>query len=222
MLLFWKTKDTPGSNAASTGRIRGFMKQFAMVLCLAVMPTLAMAQSGELWFSAGASLLKNNGIGTFFPTGGSEDDVELSSGFRFGFRFTFNNEGFFGHEAGYAYSRTKLQINITPVSEQGMAIHQGMYNFLVYFTPDGTRVRPFVTVGGHFANFVPPGSSATSGGGDNKFGFNYGAGIKARVTGMWAIRADLRQYHTGKPFDLPQASGLIRQTEVSAGFGVVF
>ena len=46
-----------------------------------------------------------------------------------------------------------------------MAIHQGGYNFLLYATPEGTRIRPFATGGVVFANYVPPGASATSGGG---------------------------------------------------------
>jgi hypothetical protein len=46
-----------------------------------------------------------------------------------------------------------------------MAIHQGFYNYLVYATKEGFRVRPFATGGGHFSNFVPPGVSVTQGGG---------------------------------------------------------
>ena len=98
-----------------------------------------------------------------------------------------------------------------------MAIHQGFYNFLLYATPEGSRVRPFVTGGGHFSNFVPPGASATQGSGDNKIGFNYGAGVKVRITPTWLFRVDYRDYNTGTPFDLPGAEGRLRQTEISAG-----
>jgi hypothetical protein len=73
-----------------------------------------------------------------------------------------------------------------------------------------------------FANYVPPGSSATSGGGDNKFGFNYGGGVKVRVTSLFGLRFDVRQSTTPKPFDLPLREGWLRQTEISAGFGVIF
>jgi len=132
---------------------------------------------------------------------------------------TLNNESHFGHEVQYAYSRTQLNIS---GSKQGMAIHQGGYNFLIYATPEGTRVRPFATGGVLFANYVPPGSSATSGGGDNKFGFNYGGGVKVRVTSLFGVRFDVRQATTPKPFDLPLREGWLRQTEISAGFGVLF
>jgi hypothetical protein len=43
-----------------------------------------------------------------------------------------------------------------------------------------------------------------------------------RVTGIWALRFDLRQYASPKPFNLLQKEGWLRQTEVSAGIGVVF
>ena len=108
------------------------------------------------------------------------------------------------------------------LSSQGMAIHQGGYNFLLYATTEGTRIRPFATGGVGFANYVPPGASAYSGGGSNKFGVNYGGGVKVRLTHLFGARLDVRQYTTPKPFNLPLASGWLRQTEVSVGFGVIF
>jgi len=205
----------------------------------------AWGQLFEVWLNGGESLMSNKGIGTFNfdPTtgqpgpGASQNDVQLGDGFRFSFRMTLNNESHFGHEVQYAYSRTSLQTpaqpaiigtvnNVgspaVPASSQGMAVHQGGYNFLLYATNEGTRIRPFATGGVGFANYVPPGSSATSGGGSNKFGFNYGGGVKVRVTHLFGLRADVRQYTTPKPFGLPLASGWLRQTEVSEGIGVIF
>jgi hypothetical protein len=200
---------------------------------LVVMAVLACAGAGsawgqlfEVWFNGGQSLLSNKGLGTTnvdqngapLP-GASKNDFQLEDGFRFSFRMTLNNESHFGHEVQYAYSRTKLNSGGV---EQGMAIHQGGYNFLLYATNEGTRIRPFATGGVMFANYVPPGSSATSGGGDNKFGFNYGGGVKMRITSLFGARLDVRQYTTPKPFGLPLAQGWLRQTEISAGFGVLF
>ena len=48
-------------------------------------------------------------------------------------------------------------------------------------------------------------------------GVNYGFGIKAKVTASWQVRFDFRQYETGKPFDLPGASGQLLQNEISGG-----
>src|SRR6266446_5426246 len=166
-----------------------------LLILLAVMfAGNAWAQAGEFWFDAGESLLSNNGIGTDQALGGTSKDVELDNGFRFGFRFCFNQGNFWGHEVQYAYSRAHLKFNDQGGAEQGMAIHQGGYNFLGYLTKEGSRVRPFGTAGVQFANFVLPGSSATSGGGSTKFGFNYGGGVKVKVLNNWALRFDLRRY----------------------------
>src|SRR5215467_2334570 len=86
------------------------------------------AQSGELWFSAGESILSNRNLGTPFPTG-KTTDVQLDNGFRFGFRFAFNTAGHMGHEIQYAYNRTHFVDNTGAFfgapSSPGMAIHQG-------------------------------------------------------------------------------------------------
>ena len=200
------------------------MKRFAVLLSLACAGS-AWGQSFEVWFNGGQSLMSNRGLGTLLPFGGTKDDVQLDDGFRFSIRMALNNDSHFGHEVQYAYSRSKLNIaaqpGITP-SDDGMAIHQGGYNFLLYATREGTRVRPFATGGIGFANFVPPGSSATSGGGSNKFQINYGGGVKVRVTSLFGLRFDVRQYTSPKPFGLSLAQGWLRQTEVSGGFGVMF
>ncbi len=177
----------------------------------------AFAQTGGIWVSFGESLLSNSGLGTDQTIGGTKNDVRLTDGFRFGFRFGFDQGRRFGHEVQYAYNRTHLKFNDQGGVEQGMAIHQGGYNLLYYAPPEGSRIRPFATGGVHFSNFTPPGSSATSGGGSTKPGLNYGAGVKAKVSSLFSVRFDVRQYITGKPFGLPLADGLLRQTEISAG-----
>ena len=194
------------------------MKHF-LPLAFLVVSLPAWAQSGELWFSGGESILSNSGLGSN-TVAGKKDDYKLDNGLRFGFRFTTNTETIFGHEFGYTYNRSHLRLN--GVDQGGMAIHQGGYNFLVYGTKEGTRIRPFGTGGVHFSNFVPPGSSATSGGGNTKFGLNYGGGVKVRIDSKWSARVDFRRYETTKPFDLPLKSGWLHQTEISAGAGIHF
>ena len=113
-------------------------------------------------------------------------------------------------------------LDLQGVDQGGMGIHQVMGNYLLYATRDGARIRPFATGGIHFSNFVPPGSSVTSGGGSTKFGLNYGGGLKVSVTKIWALRFDLRRYETRKPFDLFYKDGWLHQTEASAGIGIQF
>lgn len=187
--------------------------------------SVACPQALEVGIHAGVSRLSNRSLGTVstpISAGAVETDTfSLQDGFRIGFRVTFNPQVYFGHEIGYAYNRTYLRDNGDPASDQGMAIHQGFYNFLGYLTKEGKRIRPFATGGVHFNNYVPPGSSVTQGGGETKFGFNYGAGLKARITSKYAIRLDIRQYQNGKPFSLPNNNGLLKMTEISAGFSLV-
>jgi hypothetical protein len=182
----------------------------------------AFAQTGELWFDAGQSILSNSGLGTDQSIGGTKNDVQLTDGFRFGFRFAVNVGSHYGHEIQYAYNRTQLKFNDQGGAEQGMAFHQGGYNFLYYFAPEGKKIRPFGTGGVDFSKYNPPGVTQSTGGGVTKLGLNYGAGVKVRVSSLFGVRFDVRQYINGKPFDLPLSSGLLRQTEISAGFGIGF
>jgi hypothetical protein len=204
------------------------MKTFLPLLLLGFSGAL-WAQSGELWLSGGASILANKDIGSPFSDS-QPDDVRLGDGFRAGIRFAFNSSGHFGHEIQYAYNRTTIT-DVTGVvlgepGSAGMAIHQGGYNLLCYFPAnrEERKVRPFVTVGAHLNDAVLPGS-ATLTRTSIKPGFNAGAGVKVRISTLFAMRFDVRQYVTGKPNwggVLLNQQGFLYQTEVSAGFGIYF
>lgn len=180
-------------------------------LLLTVMSAAAQAQVFEGSLNGGVSRLQNKTLGAGYS---------LDDGWHMAFRVTLNSWTFFGQEFGYGYNRTKLLLS--DQNQGGMAIHQGFYNLLVYATPEGSRIRPFAAGGGHFSNFVPPGASATQGQGSNKFGVNYGGGVKVRVSEKFLVRGDFRQYLTGKPFsDILPVSGSLRQNVISFGVGFV-
>jgi opacity protein-like surface antigen len=196
------------------------MRVLPLALLLAA-PLLAQ-ESLELGVHGGTSKLSDGFIGLLRPDApGSLSDLRvlLDDGWRFGFRLNYNFHNFLGHEVMYAYNRTHLRFDNQ--DQGGMAIHQGGYSLVAHMTPDRIWVRPFVAGGGHFANFVPPGASATSGGGSTKLGFNYGGGIKVKVHPNWMFRLDFRQYMQGRPFGLPGASGMITLRELSAGISFV-
>jgi opacity protein-like surface antigen len=186
------------------------MKTWMLAFALCSFSSSAFGQAAEFSISGGAGKLTGRDIGSGYS---------LDDGFNLTFRLGLNPQKFFGHEFGYAYNRSHLLLQ--GVDQGGMAIHQGFYNFLVHATPEGSRIRPFGTAGVHFSNFVPPGSSATQGGGSTKFGVNAGAGIKVRVTSRYQIRADYRAMVTGKPFDLPGKSGKLVQNIITVGVGLV-
>ena len=189
---------------------------------------VVFAQSGEFWFSAGESIIENKNIGTTQIVGGSPSDYSLGDGFRFGFRFDLDTRERLGYELSYFYSRSSLTSNISGASgSSGFGIHTVSGDVLYHFIKRDERVRPFVMGGLGFSNFVPPGSSAASGGGSNEFQVNYGAGIKVKVGSRWGkdwgIRADVRQFqYFNKPFGLYLANGKLQQTEATVGFGLLF
>ncbi len=200
------------------------MKRWMHVPLLLAWAGGAAAQVGEISISAGRAASRNNVLGTERDLSGQTLEYKTETDFRLGFRFTFNSYRFFGHEIGYAYNHGKFKLSSTPPAEVGMPVHQGMYNFLGYATPEGSSMRPFLTGGVHFSTFYPPGTGVFSGNGVTKFGFNYGAGLKFRLSEMLIMRLDLRDYVTGKPFGdaFPDQKGMLHQLEVSAGLGFAF
>lgn len=182
----------------------------------------ASAQVFEFSVSGGVSRFGDAELIEANPATG-DPRITLDDGFRLALRGTLNTYRFFGHEIGYAYSRSSAVIEEGLGGSVSLPIHSFGYNFLVYGTPEGMRIRPFATGGLHFSSFFPPGSSVYYGNQVTKFGFNYGAGLKARITGMWGVRIDVRQFNTGKPDLFVTAagpSGRLKQTEISAGISI--
>ena len=191
-----------------------------VLLLLLAIP--AWSQALEMAVGGGVSRLTNAGLGKLNAASTLRDDYSLKGGFRMVMRMTLNSGDFTAHETGYAYNRTQLVQNGEGSSSQtGMAIHQGFYNYLLYPTREGSRIRPFAAGGVHFANYVPPGASATSGGGSTKFGVNYGGGLKIRVSERFMLRFDARQFLNPKPFGLINPGGWIRMNEYSTSLAFV-
>src|SRR5579884_1455379 len=194
----------------------------ALVFCGS---SVVFGQAFEGSISVGRQLESNATLGSIAQSAATGGTFNFTDGFNLNFRITLNTWKFFGHEIGYAYNRTHLNLNAFDLSgnligtqdQGGMAVHQGFYDFLGYATPEGSRIRPFGAVGVHFSNYVPPGASASYGQGDNKFGFQYGGGVKIKVAGPWGVRFDVHQFTNPKPFSIPGSNGWIRQTELSAG-----
>lgn len=195
-------------------------KLFIFLVVFASSTTLALAQSAEISVSGGVSRFANP---LTTAGGGDNTPITLTQGFRLVFRFTWNQGRFFSHEVGYGYARSHFHYQGNPVQDiSPVSLHQGLYDFLINATPEGSRVRPFACGGVHFTSFYPPGASVY-GGSVTKFGFNYGAGLKVKLTPIWGIRADVRQYATGKPdFGFNPPSGWLRQTEITGGFMFMF
>src|SRR4051794_36736706 len=166
-------------------------KWSALLILCACSCTLAFAQSAEISVSGGVSRFN----GHYATAGGGDNTpIDFTNGFRLAFRFTWNQGKLFSHEIGYGYTRSHFELQSSPKQDiSPLSMHQGLYDFLINATPEGSRVRPFVAGGVQFTSFYPPGASVY-GGSITKFGVNYGAGIKFKLTPVWGIRADFRQY----------------------------
>jgi opacity protein-like surface antigen len=199
----------------------------ALLAILIACTPVAFCQSFEASFSGGESYVdtKSANLGTFTtdPTSGT---YTLKDGFRISLRMTLNQGRFFGHEVGYAYNHTSLDVPSAALNNGGISLpgtpqtvntglsaHQGFYDFLVYALPEGKHFRPFACGGVQFTAFHPAGSYSS----ETKYGINYGGGFKVRLMENWGLRFDIRQYNMGKPFNLPNANGRLLLYEFGVG-----
>jgi hypothetical protein len=206
------------------------MRSYWLLLgALAACSPASFAQNFEASVGGGDSNIPAKaadiGTATTDPTSGT---YSMKGGFRLVLRMTLNQGRFFGHEFGYAYSRTSLNspaittigtgtgvgaglVTTIPAQSTSVPSHQGFYDFLVYAMPEGKVVRPFAAGGVQFTAFTTPGSYQR----ETKYGINYGGGIKVKVKDPWGFRLDVRQYNMSKPFNLPNASGRLLMWEFS-------
>ena len=203
---------------------------FGLLLAAPANPqALEMGISGGYGSQNGDGLSVLRGIN---PDSGTElvESFSLSNGVRIGGRMAFNPRAFFGHEVSYSYQHGGL--NLVTSNEQGnpmesdlgaVRAHNMYYNAVLHALPSGSPVRPFATGGGGFTSFFLPGISTLSGGGDTKFGYNYGGGIKFNLF-KYGVRFDVRNHVTGKPFGryLPNVEGKLNNLEISVTFSVLF
>ncbi len=192
----------------------------AVLLLILGSAGLAHPQGAEVGVTAGWSSFSNGKIGEFPSFGGPSSEAALANGPRIGARLAINSWAFLGHEFSYSWQGTELRID--GQDQGGMSIQNFYYNFVVHALPEGSGVRPFVTAGAGFSSFFPPGVSSLSGRGETKFGVNFGAGLKVRLSERFGIRFDVRDHVTKVPFDLVNRPGSLHNVEYSAGFSLLF
>jgi opacity protein-like surface antigen len=191
-----------------------------MVVVFLGMAGVSSAQVAEVAVTGGWSVFTDSSLGTV-GFGSDLPELELGNGLRIGARLSMNR-WFLGHEISYAWQRTKVFIE--EQQPESMSIQNFYYNFVVHATPGGTAIRPFVTGGAGVSTFFPPGVSSLSGSGDNKFGFNYGGGVKFRLTDKFGLRLDVRDHVTGRPFEnlgINTLDGRFHNVEYSVGFALL-
>jgi opacity protein-like surface antigen len=199
-------------------------RSIAVVVLFLALAAVGRAQVAEVAITGGWSAFTDSNIGFLGFDAATGDQVDLDNGIRIGGRLSMNR-WFLGHEISYAWQKSNLRIEGPAGSESsGMSIQNFYYNFVAHATPQGTAIRPFVTAGVGVSTFFPPGASSLSGGGDNKFGYNYGGGLKFRLSEKFGLRFDARDHVTGRPFKdfLQPVGGKFHNIEYSAGFALLF
>lgn len=183
-------------------------------------PTPSSAQKAELTGFIGYARTDERDLGL---VGDEEAPLRMENGGRYGVRASVNTGIFYGHEVTYAYQRGGLSIGREDAGRAGL--HNYAYNFVAHVSPRAVSVRPFLTVGAGGVTFRPrrdgvfeDASSAT------KFGFNWGGGVKIRLSARTGFRFDIRDTISERPnfLDLPGVSGIWRNVEYSFGYSLLF
>jgi hypothetical protein len=193
----------------------------------------ASGQTYEISVLSGWARMSKRPLGSISADDPKGSDTRFKDGYSFGARLTFNTRGYYGHELGYVYTRAGIQSDIPDANgnrtryESKVAIQRASYNFLIYFMPRGERWRPFITGGLHAQKYGRPGIPDWPAIHTRNFGANYGAGIKLKLLDHAFLRLDVRDYITGRPYDLyfegaARARGRTRQQEASLGIVIGF
>jgi opacity protein-like surface antigen len=198
-----------------------------LLLLSGLLAAPAAAQYAEIGITGGYSRFTNSRIAEFTQFGGGGTSYDIDNGIRIGVRMSFDLKEFFAHELAYAWQRsgltqTEFGEGFSESLDLGsMSAHNYYYSLVAHATRQGSVVRPFVSGGGGFTSFVPPGGSALRGGGQTKFGYTYGAGLKFKLSDRYGFRLDVRDHVTSKPFfqDVP---GRLHNVETSGTFSWLF
>src|SRR5438552_12466174 len=130
------------------------MRSWAMTVFFCAGVGLMPAQVAELAVSGGVSRFGKASLGSNVDQAGNTTNATVKDGFRLAVRFALNTYRFAGHEFGYAYNRSGVDLGNG--STFPMNIKQGFYDFLVYATPEEPRIRPFGAGGLRFTASFPP------------------------------------------------------------------
>ncbi len=166
------------------------------------------------------------GGGSFFKSVSSGLGTEHVSGGAAGIRVTENFWKYIGLEQGFTYSANNLRIPLSTAPSSvafGNRIYQWNLNPVFHFTPRGSKVRPYLTIGVSAMNFNPTDTAEglarmpdnvalykAQGLSDNlEVAMNFGGGVKWHLTDHFGLRFDLRSTYSRNPgYGLPPTNYL--------------
>lgn len=200
----------------------------AVVATLMTVPVLAQSQASKAAVVGDERPDRVNvnifGGGSFFQSVPGGLGYQLANGGAFGARVTGNFWRYVGIEPAYTYSVNNMRFQSRVGTPPGVGpfsfgnrLNQYTLNLVGYFTPRGSRFRPFVTIGGGAADFSPTDiaisnaklpANAVYGAQGLKSSLlpalNYGGGIKYKLNDRFGLRADVRGLMSRAPaYGLP-------------------
>lgn len=214
------------------------MKKLSTLLLFA--PAACGILRAQTWeISVGPSYTRFGGqlLGSISEQNRQDDDTKLKGKYGYGARITINTPGYYGHEFSYFLNYADLTAKFRPDEknpslveqrQDRVRIQEAAYNFLLYMMPKGERWRPYLTGGLQFHDYGAPKFAEWDRAGSRNYGANYGGGIKIKLFEHALIRADIRHYLGGKPYDLPFkdetkfSGGLLQQFEGALGLSIGF
>lgn len=212
------------------------MKRFTYLafLLLAALPAL-FGQKWEVGGGVGASFYTSQD----YKNAVSAAKAGLSDGLVASVWLENNSSNLLGGELRYDYENTKLKLSSGATSVTfGADTHAFHYDFLLHFTPRGSRVRPFVAAGGGVkfyrgtgreAPFQPLSSLALLTKANETTGLvSLGGGIKFSFARALQLRLEVHDYLTPFPKTViapaagSKVSGWLQDFVALAGLSVVF
>jgi len=192
---------------------------FPVALLITLSAAISSAQVAEVSVSLRRSQIRGNGLGSF---GFAQQPVRLDSGNGVAARLDIHSGSFLAHELSYGFDRDSLALSGEDLG--AVTVHQFFYDLMLHLTPRGAPLRPFVVGGLGFSSFFPPQTDVLQTGGITKFGFNFGGGLKFKLTRLVGLRIDVRDHASSKPniLSLPDVTGTLHQLEYSAGLSLYF
>ena len=200
----------------SSTRIRRQLLAVASLILL--LTATGLAQSGWSQGDERPDMVEISlfGGGSFFKSVSSGLGTEHVSGGAVGIRVTENFWKYVSLEQGFTYSANNLRMPLATAPSTvafGNRIYQWNLNPVFHFTPRGSKIRPYLTVGVSAMNFNPTDTAEglarmpdnavryNSGGLSDTLlpAMNYGGGVKWHLTDHFGLRFDLRGTYSRNP-----------------------
>ena len=187
-------------------RLMSTLPLVAFIMMLGASEQLVYGQRGDIGFGGGGSFYRENTVNA--PAGRAK--VGFENGFSAGGWIGQNMYRYIGGEIVYLFEQNDLKLNAGSARPTfGGRSHAIHYDLLIHATPVGSKVRPFVSVGGGIKGYYGTGTETPSQPGqdyailtktsDWKGLLVVGGGIKFALSSRLNLKIEFQDYMTPFP-----------------------